>query len=219
MLKTAIYAVFLLVLHVPVLAGTLDSRAPLERTVSLDIWAGGLADVIREVKQQTGVDIIPYPPDFPAESHSGNLYLVSGDVQLRTLLECLARRYSFRYRLSNAGRVELSKCYDWAAVEPVLKFPRLDALIPANTAPDTVQPLLGELVKPLALLGGEYSLTLERSPTRENPQSVRAVVVMPPVLADYAERAINCLAGDPGDSRAGARTPSAFAVGWNAPVQ
>jgi hypothetical protein len=196
----------LLVFSVPAPAGTPDTASPLDRTVRLDIWNGGLRDALQAVKQQTGIDILPYPPDFPPDRYVNGLYLVTGNVQLGTVLECLSRRYAFRYRLSNTGRIEISKSCDWAATEPALKFARIDGVFPNNGDQAAAEQALRELVKPLSILGDEYSLTLERSPSRDNPQSMRAVIVMPPVLADYLERGIAALSGDPGDARPDPKT-------------
>ncbi len=173
---------------------------PLERPVRLDLWGAGLADAIREIQAQTGVEVLVYPADLPAAETTGNLYLVSGRVGLGTIIDCLARRYAFRYRVSGAGRIEISRGYGWAAADPALRFVRLDAIVPPGGADvAAIRKFLGQFLKPLPLLPGDFSLALEKYPAPDNPNSLRAVLALPAVLADYLERAIKCLGGDPGD--------------------
>ncbi len=197
-----------------------EVRPPaLDRVVKIEVWGGGLNDVVQAVWQQAGVEMLLYPSDFAAPYAMGPLYMSGGRATLRAVLEGLARRHGFRYRVSNAGKIEISRGYDWAASEPALRFIRLDAITPANGANlEEMRVFLGELIKPLPLVAGDYSLTLEKSPTRENPASIRAVAALPPVLADYLERAVKCLSGDPGDARGGVRFENRnFAVAWDKP--
>jgi hypothetical protein len=194
-------AAFLLVQSAPGrLAAAEAAPQPLDRRLRLDIWGGGLAGAIREIREKTGVAAVVYPPDLPEEETSGNLYLVSGQVSLGTILESLARRYSFRYRVAGPDRVEISRGYDWVRDGPALRFIDLDLPPrPEELHPAAMRELLGEFIKPLPLLSGDYSLTIEKNPVMANPGALRAVAALPPALADYLVRAVACLAGSAGD--------------------
>ena len=182
------------------------ARPPLERMVRLNLWGAGLDDAAREIRSQTGVEVLFYRADIPANQNRDNLFLVTGDVPLRTALECLAHRYSFRYRVSRQGKIELSRGYDWAAGKPVLKIIRIDGLTSESGGDaKAVEHLLAEFVKPLSLLGGDHSLTLERYPTETNPQGLRCSLFAPETLCGYLEQAVACLEGDAGDQAANGR--------------
>lgn len=181
-----------------------NGTPPLERMLRLELWGAGLNDAVREIKAQTGVDVLFYRPDLPADRNTDNVYLVTGRVPLRTVMECLARRFAFRYRLSESGKIELSKGYGWVGGDPALRILRLESLTPASGGdPEQVERLLAEFVKPLPLLPGDYSLTLERYPTPENSEALRCVAALPPVLGDYLEKAARCLSGEAGDQPSG----------------
>ncbi|MCL2001042.1 MAG: hypothetical protein FWG74_06370 [Planctomycetes bacterium] len=182
----------------PVFAGD-AVPSPFERQVRLDLWGATLADAIREIHDQSGVEIVAYPSDFPAQETFDNLYLATGRVGLGTVIECLARRYSFRYRVANSGRVELSRSYGWVGAETALRFLRLDDIASGSGDEGELRKFLTECVKPMALLPGDFSLAIEKSPIPDNPHALRAVAVLPPVLADYLERTIRCLSGEAGD--------------------
>lgn len=177
-----------------------ETAAPLDRVVSLDLWGAGLNDVAREIQAQTGVEVLFYRHDLPADQDTDNLYLVAGGVSLRTVMECLARRYAFRYRVSRAGRLELSRSYDWAGGTPELAFQRLDDITPgAGGDLDDARRLVGEFVKCLPLLPDEYNFAIEKDPIRDSPKSLQSVIALPPVLSAYLRKAILCLGGEPGD--------------------
>lgn len=189
-------------------ASDIRPTAPLERRVSLDLWGVGLGDALKEIRNQTGVEILVFPSDLPPEETAGGLYLVSGDVSLRTALECLARRYAFRYRVSGEGKIELSRGYGWAGNEPALRFLRLDAFLPPNADAGAARTLLREFLKPLPLAAGDFSLILERVPAPNDRSFLRAVAVLPPAMADWLERAVKCLGGDAGDWPAAGQRPA-----------
>ena len=172
---------------------------PLDRTVTLDLWGAGLFDAANEIKRQTGVELLFYRQDIQPERHTDDVYLVTGRVPLRAVMECLSRRFALRYRLSDTGKLELSKGYAWAAGEPALRIFRLEGLASSNGDVEAVKRQLAEFVKPMSMLGGEYSLNLEPYPTPENPNGMRCVAVVPPVLGDYLSRAVRCLTEEGGD--------------------
>lgn len=172
---------------------------PLDRHLRLDLWGVGFSDAAWEIESQTGVRILVYPPDLPKDRNNDNVYLVSGKVSLRTVLECLAVRYSFRYRVSENGTIELSKGYNWIGNEPVLKILRLDKIVKPGTPNEALRAMLAECVKPMAIALGEYSISVERYPTIDNAEAMRCSAVLPAVSADYLERIVRCLEGEPGD--------------------
>lgn len=172
---------------------------PWDRRVSLDIWGGSLSDAIREIRIQAGVEMVIYPPDLPAVETGGNLWLISDQAGLAAVLECLARRYAFRYRLSPSGRVELSRGYDWVGGDSALIFPGLEALVPPEGMdPAAMEETLREFVKVVPLLPGNPAFAMESSPAPGHPMALRMVASLPPVPAAYLEKAILCLAGDDG---------------------
>ncbi|MDR1535053.1 MAG: hypothetical protein LBU64_08145 [Planctomycetota bacterium] len=174
-----------------------EFASPLDRTLSLNLWEGSLFGALGQIKAKTGVETLIHPPDFPREDDSGPLYLVSGQVELRTILEGLAKRYSFRYRVAGPDRVEISRGYNWVGDEPSLRFLDLSGIrLDDSAAP---RKLLGEFIKPLSLVPGGYSLVMEKNPLPGNPGALRAVAALPPALADYLEKAAACLAGAAGD--------------------
>lgn len=193
----ALLCLFLVIARSPGAAG--DAPSPLDRAFHADFWGTGFVDIANAITSHTGVKLGTYPADLPEIRNAAPIYLVSGRTSLRTVMECLAFRFSFRYRLSETGVLELSTGYGWAAGEPALKILRLDKTVPAGSKPEALHPLLMECVKPVALTPGDYSLSFERYPTRENPHGVRCLAVLPPVLANYLERAVLCLEGDSGD--------------------
>lgn len=113
-------------------------------------------------------------------------------------MEGLARRFSFRYRVAESGRVEVSRGYGWEKSTPALKSVYLNPLT-ENGDPEATRAFLEELVKPADLLEGDFYIKMERHPRPDNPGHLRATVALPPVLADYLERAVQCLSGDAGD--------------------
>ena len=194
-------AAFLFPFLSPVSGAASDS--PLDRRLTLNLWGAGLNDFAREIKESIGVDILFYRSDLPSDQNTDNVYLLAGDVPLRTVLECLARRYAFRYQVSATGQIRLSRSYGWVGPEPILKFRKLDGIASVNDDDAALRRLLRELIKPLPLLaapaGSPFSLNIEAVPTPESGRSFRCVMALPPEMADYLDRAILCLAGDPGD--------------------
>ncbi len=176
---------------------------PLDRPIRLSLWGAGLNDFAREAKRQTGVDVLYFLADLPPEENVDDLFLISGQVPLATALDALAYRYRCRYRLSEAGQVEISKGYGWVGEGQALRFARLPPLVGNDSRPEATGRFLLELVKPLELLPGDFSLAVERYPLPERPEGLRLTAVLPPVLADYLLRAVRCFQGDAGDYRAG----------------
>lgn len=200
---------FLLCLSIAAAAPAAEPVHPLERPVRLSLWAAGLNDAAREIHAQTGVEVRYYLPDLPAGANTDNLFLVTGRVTLGTVMEALARRFGFRYRVTATGHIECSRSYDWIGGEPALAFPRLAP--PVDGGPEAVRKFLGELVKPLTALPGEFNLTLENYPLPDRPDAMRATAVLPPVLADYLDRATRCLEGNAGDYPPNQPNPRLFA--------
>lgn len=202
----AIAAVLLLALPAPAASApdtAGDGRRVLERKLRLRLWGATLAEAAAEMEAQTGVPVKFSRQDFPQQAGARDVYAVSGPVELGTALEGLARRFGFRYRLSESGRVEVSRGYGWAVAaidRPALCLARLDDLAREGGGdPASVRKFLGELVKPLALLPDGYALELESYPTPGRPGNMRLKAVLPGTLADNLERAILCLLGAAGD--------------------
>ncbi len=181
---------------------------PLDRPVRLNLWGVGLNDAAREIHAQTGIEVRYFLADLPATANTDNVFLVTGRVPLGTVLECLARRFGFRFRVTSTGVVECSRSYDWAAAQPGLSFPRMPPLVDGGI--EAMRRFLGELVKPMSVLPGEHILAVENYPLPDNPNAYRATAVLPPVLADYLERAVRCLEASPGDA-ATLSNPALFA--------
>ncbi len=175
------------------------AASPLDRPIRLSLWAAGLNDFAREVKSQTGLDVLFYLADLPQTENTDNLYLVTGLVPLAAVLDALAYQYHFRYRLSDTGQIELAKSYAWTGAAQSLKIIRLKPLVNHDPKPEATRQFLLELLKPLALLPGDFSLEVESYPLPNQPQNLRLTAVLPPVLANYLTRAIRCLQGEGGD--------------------
>lgn len=189
-----------------------DAASPLDRTLRLDLWGVGFDDVRIAIQEQTGVKLVVYTADFAADGKARDIYLVTGRVRLRAVLECLAARLSFRYRVSEAGRIELSRGYGWLAGEPVLRFLPLDRLSGRDATREETLALLAEAVKPLSQLADGYSIDVEPYPTPDNPRALRCAAALPPVLAGYLERVVRCLSDDAGDAVPDAGRADLFAV-------
>lgn len=192
-------ALLLPLLLAPAPALPAEATDPLGRTLSLNLWGAGLSDFAVAVKRATGVDIVFFLPDLPENENTDDLYLVTGEVPLAAALETLARRYGFRFRVAEAGRVELSRGYGWVSSEASLRFVRMDCLSAARCAPEDMEAFLRELLKPLPLLAGDFSVRVERYPLPERPDALRAAAVLPPVLGDYFVKSVECLSGAAGD--------------------
>lgn len=171
---------------------------PLARDLRLNLWGGSLSETVREIQSQTGVEVKFHLSDFPSLVSGDDVYIITGRVSLGTVMEGLARRFSFRYRVAESGRVEVSRGYGWERSTPALKSLYLNPLT-EDGDPEATRAFLGELVKPMDLLDGDFYIKMERHPRPENPGHLRATVALPPILADYLERAVLCLSGDPGD--------------------
>ncbi len=183
-------------------AGTPGAFDPLDRRLRLNLWGAGLKDVAVAVKEATGVDIVFYLPDLPAEENTDNVYLVTGDVPLSAVLETLACRFGFRFRLARTeqgGRVELSRSYGWVPAEPTLRFARMPRLSAPGGAPERERDFLDELLKPLPLLAGDFAVRVEPYPLPGNPDALRIAVALPGELAEYFVKSVDCLSGAPGD--------------------
>lgn len=178
------------------------AQAPgvLDRKLVLNLWGAGFEDLAVAVKAQTGVDIVFFLPDLPTDQNTDNVYIVTGEVDLAAVLEALARRFSFRFRVAESGRVELSRGYGWVPAEPALRFCRTGCLISEGGCDaEGMRRFLGEFLKPLPLLRGDFLLRLETYPLPGDPGHFRATAVMPPELADYLVRGLRCLSGEAGD--------------------
>lgn len=193
---------------------------PLSRTVRLDLWNVSLADTVREIERQTGVEIRFHLADFPGVGETPDLCLVSGRVALRAVIEGLARRYSFRYRVAASGRVEVSRGYGWAKAAPALRTFHAPQLAETDDV-QAMRAFLGELVKPLGLLEGDVFLKVERHPLPEDPGRIRITAALPPVAAAYVERAVRCLQTEGGDypPPGGERRKALFAAAHQSSVQ
>lgn len=181
-------------------AGELGGLPPLERTLRLDLWGVGLDETAQAIRAQTGVEILFYRADIPADAlNAGDVYLVTGNVTLGTVMEVLARRFAFRFRATAAGKVEISRGYGWVGTNPALRFVRIDPLVENGMNSAAFQDILAEFTKPLPLLTGEFVTRFEKYPLPERPDAQRGALVLPAVLADYLARGLRCLAGDAGD--------------------
>lgn len=205
-MKTFRFLPLLAALLLPLFAHTAraaEAVPPLERRLRLDLWGAGLKDVALAVKESTGVDIVFYLPDLPAEENTDTVHLVTGDVSLATVLETLARRFGFRFRVAGATRVELSRGYGWAGAEPALRFARLDCLSVSGCSPEAERAFFDELLKPLPLLPDGFTVRVEPYPLPGRPGAMRAAAVLPGELAGYFVKAVECLSGGGGDFPAG----------------
>lgn len=187
-----------------------ESAGPLDRRLRLNLWGAGLADVARAVKEAAGVDIVFYLPDLPTGENTDNVYLVTGDVPLSAVLEALARRFAFRFRVAETGRVELSRGYGWVGREPVLRFARTDCLSGGECSPESERHFLEEFLKPLPLLAGnggenDFSVRVEAYPLPGRPGALRAAAALPAALAEYFAKGTACLSGSAGDYPAAPR--------------
>ena len=173
---------------------------PLDRMLKLDVWNGNLEAVATEIRKQTGVELVYFRPDFPPEKENIPLYIVTGNVSLRLVMECLSRRYGCRYRLSETGRLELSLGYDWVGSGFAVRFNELDGLLPETG--DTASPRnnLRNILRVLPLLSDDFSFNIEVAPASGGRHSAKGVAILPPILADYFDRAIRCLKGEAGDA-------------------
>lgn len=182
---------------------------PLDRTVRLDVWGGGLEEVTQEIRRQTGVDLVYFRPDFVQNREKKSLYMVTGDVSLRLVMECLSRRFGCRYRLAESGRVEMSAGYGWVGTDFVVRFNDMEGLIPPDADIAAASACLKEVLRIVPLLNGNFSFTIEESPGPAGARSTKAVTILPTVLADYFDKLVRCLKGESGDARQNnAPTPS-----------
>lgn len=210
--RTAAFLLFPLFLLLPLRSSPAGEESVLDRPVHLSLWGGSLDAAARTIKEQTGVDILFYLPDLPKEFTAANdVYMVTGQVTLGTALEGLARRFGFRFRVSRAGQVEISRSYGWVGREGALRFIRTPPLGPGGDPGGETRGFLREFIKPLELLEGDFSISLEPYPVPDNPAFLRGTVVMPQLLADYLERAVACLAGGDGDYPSTRPDPALFA--------
>jgi hypothetical protein len=169
----------------------------LNRRLSLFVWGGTLETVTKEIRQQTGVELVFYRPDFPPEREKRPIYLATGETSLHLVLECLARRLGCRWRQGESGRIEMSTSYNWIGSELVAGFHSLAGLLPDPTGQDTVDSReIRELLRILPLLDPAFSLKLEKT-TQATGEGVRLVTVLPPVLDYYLETALALLRGSP----------------------
>ncbi|MDR0362685.1 MAG: hypothetical protein LBJ46_08410 [Planctomycetota bacterium] len=176
-------------------AGEELALPPYERRVRLDVWGGTLTDAANALYSQTGVQIAIFPPDFPDEVETQPLYMVSGDATLRQAMECLARRYGFRYRLAGNSRIEVSRGYGWANANYLVRFHNtLDPLLgPAGDREELFR-LLTCFLRVLPLLPGDASFRIEEAAPGEG-QAIKGVTVLPGPLTGYFEQAVAALVG------------------------
>lgn len=166
---------------------------PLDRTVKLDIWGGGINDVASEILRQTGVELVYYRPDFPEQKTGQKIHMVTGEVSLRLAMECLSRFFGCRYRLSESGRIEMSSGYDWVGQEFVVRFNDVDQLVPTGGAVIRTAEILQEFLRVLPLLPGNNSFTLEQKPAPDGGIQTKAITIAPSLIADYFDQAVACL--------------------------
>lgn len=186
----------------------------LDQTVEVQVWGGSLTDALRIITDQTGGNIVYYQPDF-ADIAPGSLFLTTGRVTVRTVLEALARRYSFRYQVSAAGRVAISRSYDWAGTQPALQFTPIPAALAQKTDKEELGAFVREFLKPLSMLQNtDFSWSLEKSPTPENAAGLQFVAALPPVLGQYMQTVFAGM-----DARAGRPAQATHARAWSHPSQ
>ncbi len=205
-MRFTVVVLFFLVLSVfPAQAG---DKYPLDRTVRLDIWGGGINDVAAEILKQTGVELVYYKPDFPEQKTVQKIHMVTGDVSLRLAMECLSRFFGCRYRLSESGRIEMSTGYDWVGQDFVVRFNDIDTLIPANGATSQTVETLQEFLRVLPLLPGNNSFTLEQKPASESSVQTKVITIAPTLVVDYYGMAVSNLKGEkPANTSASKPTP------------
>ncbi|MCC8108641.1 MAG: hypothetical protein LIQ30_06255 [Planctomycetes bacterium] len=187
-------------------------RPVAERLVHLAIWGGSVQELGREIHYQTGVRVDFHDADAEDSPVREPVYLVSGQVPLSVVFETVARRYGLRFRITADGGVQFARGYDWVADSRELRFLRLRPLAGPGLPADDTRKLLAELLKPLALLSGDYSVGLEPYPLPDDTNALRALALLPPVLGDYLERAVACLQGANGDYPPNPVRPAAFAA-------
>ncbi len=176
-----------------------DTPDPLGRTLRLNLWNAGLNDLALAIKQATNIDTVFYLPDLPEDENTDNLTLVTGDVPLATVLETLARRYGFRFRVAGPERLELSRGYGWVPREASLRFARMECLAAPQCTPGATEEFLRELLKPLPLLAGDFSVRVESYPLPGRANALRAAAVLPDALGRYFVNSVECLSGAGGD--------------------
>ncbi len=174
-------------------------RPVAERLVHLTIWGGSVQDLAREIQYQVGAAVDFHDADGDDSPVREPVYLVSGQVPLSVVFETVARRYGLRFRITAGGGVQFARGYDWVADFRELRFLRLRPLAGPGLPADDTRKLLAELLKPLSLLSGDYSVGLEPYPLPDDTNALRALALLPPVLGDYLERAVACLQGAAGD--------------------
>lgn len=191
---------FLIFAATQVFAGESVPPYPLDRTLRLNLWGASLAETGKAINDQTGAQILFYAPDLGKEFlNAPAVHLVTGNVALATVLETLARQFAFRFRATAGGTVEISRGYNWVGGRQALRFVRTPPLTDDGAGDGALRELLAEMAKPLALLAGDFTLAFEAYPLPGQPAARRGTLVLPAVLADYVERGVRCLAGDPGD--------------------
>lgn len=205
-------------------AGAGEGRDVLRRNLRLRLWGSSLVETAEAIRSQTGVAVGFSLQDFPERASARDVYLVTGRVELAAVLEGLARRYGFRYRVAETGRVEVSRGYGWAVDpidRPALCLTRLEALSGEGDGdPAAARSFLAELFKPLPLLPEGYAVELENYPLPDNPDNLRIKAVLPGTLAQYLDAAVLCLLGDPGDRPdSPSRRAGLFAAAHDYPVE
>lgn len=194
----------------PLFAAEPERLPPLARPLRLSLWGASLAQTAKAIQDQTGVEILFYLPDLPSETtNTPSIHIVTGNVTLGTIMEALARAYSFRFRATAAGKIELSRGYNWVGVAQTLRFVRMPPMVSKEDGEQAFRKLLAEMVKPLPLLEGEFALKFEAYPLPRSPDNRRGTLVLPGALADYVERGLRCLAGGAGDFPSPAEGPRA----------
>lgn len=200
-------------------AGGALRSSPLFRTLTLNAWGTSLAHIARSIREQTGVEILFYKPDLPPEETSeANVGIVAVEASLGTVMEALARSFGFRFRVTAAGTVEVSRGYGWVGERRTLRFVRTPKIAPDGDGDGSFRALVSEMVKPLALLAGQFLVKFEPYPLPDRPEMSRGALVLPEVLAEYVGRGLACLAGEAGDYPDGVRDGRLFAVArdWEA---
>lgn len=187
--------------------------SPLARPLRLNLANATLTQTAAAIREQTGVEVAFYRPDFPDNAlNAPNVTIATGNVPLAIVMEALAKNFNFRFRVTRDEKVEVSRGYGWTSQLPSLRFVRTRPLTEQSgqstqsaQSPqqeienDALKQLLAEMAKTLALLEGDFTFRFEPYPLPDSPDNTRGTLVLPEIPADYLERGIRCLSGENGD--------------------
>lgn len=179
----------------------------LNRKLRLDLWGVTLNEAAQEINRQVGAQVVFYRPDFLIDAdrskvggkEEAKVYLVTGEIDLRLALECLSRRFGCRYHVAESGRIELSTGYGWIDPNYVMRFNSLDGIVRPGAAATSANRELKEFLRVLPMLTGDFTYKFEEAAAGDTAAVGKVITVLPPVLADYFDKAIACFKGDSGD--------------------